>query len=330
MAGAGRAWGAAAGLALLTTVSPAVHPLLLIAVPLGLLVLAMPPPRPALIAFAAALAAVLLVGGAAGTLWYAERGWALVVGAWFVVAVVLWPSGDFIHRALAAIGAAAVSAVLVYTFQPVVFAELDWAVGERLRSTATWLTALSRGGAVALPDAAGAAVSALDLPTAVYRWAELNAWLYPALLGLSTLGGLGLAWWAYWRIGFRAERPLGRLREFRFRAELAWLVVLGALVALLAGSGSWQNALGATEAEALRVGSNLLVFMGALYLLRGAAVLLTMASGINTVSAVLAALAVVFLMPVVLATTLLVGLTDTWVDLRARWRAAEENRGRDG
>jgi hypothetical protein len=312
--GGRRGWGAAAGLALLAAISPAVHPLLLMTVPLALLVLAAPPPRPALIAFAVALAGLLLIGGAGGTLWYAERGWALVVGAWFLVAAFVWPAGSFVHRALAALAAATVSAIAIFAFAPTVWAELDWAIADRVRSGATRFAALGASPAAGLRE-----LSAL-----LYRWAELNAWLYPALVGLASLGGLGVAWWAYRRVGFRDPAPLGRMRDFRFRSELAWLVVVGALLVVLTRAGWWWPGWGASEETALRTGANLLAFMGALYLFRGIAVLATLAGGLSLGGAVVMVVAVLFLYPLVLATALFVGLTDTWVDLRARWQAGRD------
>jgi hypothetical protein len=311
----GRGWGAAAGLALLTTVSAAVHPLLLIVVPLALLLLSAPPPRPALIAIVIALAGVLLIGGAGGTLWYAERGWSLMAAGWFVVVVALWPGASFTHRALLAVGGTAASALVLLAVRATVWAELDWAVAERLRESSGRLAALGTGGA------GPAALRVPDMSALLYRWSELNAWLFPALLALSTVGGFGLAWWAYRRIGFREPAPLGRLREFRFRAELAWVVVAGAALVVLARGEWWWPGLGVPADAAVRTGANLLVFMGALYVLRGVAVLVTMAAGWGTLSLILAAVMVVVLYPLVLATALLVGLTDTWVDLRGRWQA---------
>jgi hypothetical protein len=79
---------------------------------------------------------------------------------------------------------------------------------------------------------------------------------------------------------------------------------------------------------AFRVGENATVFVGGLYLLRGAAILVWIGAAAATTvwSGVLLALAAMFLYPVVLGTALLLGIGDTWVDLRERLsRARADN-----
>jgi hypothetical protein len=80
---------------------------------------------------------------------------------------------------------------------------------------------------------------------------------------------------------------------------------------------------------AFRVGENATLFMGGLYLLRGAAILLWIGAAAATSiwSGVLLSLAALLLYPVVLGTALVLGLSDTWIDLRARLsraRAADD------
>ena len=67
-----------------------------------------------------------------------------------------------------------------------------------------------------------------------------------------------------------------------------------------------------------RTGANLLVFMAALYTLRGFAVMLWMFGTPTVLGAAFGAIIFLLLYPIVMATTLMVGLTDTWLDLRAR------------
>jgi hypothetical protein len=78
------------------------------------------------------------------------------------------------------------------------------------------------------------------------------------------------------------------------------------------------------ENVASRAGANLLTFMAALYAVRGLAVLLTLFGSPSLFGALLGALLLVMLYPIVMATTLMVGLTDTWLDLRAR-RLRQDN-----
>jgi hypothetical protein len=45
-------------------------------------------------------------------MWYFERGWALLLGAWFVVMVVVLPRRGFLTRALGAVGATTATAAI--------------------------------------------------------------------------------------------------------------------------------------------------------------------------------------------------------------------------
>ena len=76
-----------------------------------------------------------------------------------------------------------------------------------------------------------------------------------------------------------------------------------------------------------RVGYNLLFFMGALYALRGLAVVVALVLGtVGTQLPALVALGLVgvLLYPIVVAGTLLLGVTDTWLDLRSGRAKSEE------
>ena len=70
-----------------------------------------------------------------------------------------------------------------------------------------------------------------------------------------------------------------------------------------------------------RAGSNAVTFMGTLYALRGAAVLLFLAGGVSVLGAMFLALALLLVAPLVLGAALVVGLGDTWLDVRTRVRA---------
>ncbi|MGW8283185.1 MAG: hypothetical protein ACWGON_07790, partial [Gemmatimonadota bacterium] len=71
---------------------------------------------------------------------------------------------------------------------------------------------------------------------------------------------------------------------------------------------------------AFRIGENATLFMGALYLVRGVAILLWVgAATVTSVwSGVFLGLAALLLYPLVLGAALVLGLSDTWFDLRAR------------
>jgi hypothetical protein len=147
----------------------------------------------------------------------------------------------------------------------------------------------------------------VDMGRVMYQVAEMQGRLFPALLALASLAALGVAWWAFGRVGQGVGQPLSRWRDFRFRDELVWLLIAGVALLLLP-----------LDQLATRMGENLLLFMAVLYVLRGAAVLLVLGGATGPIGMVIGALLVVLLTPFVMATTFLVGLSDTWLDIRAR------------
>lgn len=296
----GRGWGVVAGLAMAAMVFSVLSPGLLIFLPLSLMLLALPPRRPGLVLLGAILAGSAFAGPARDALWYFERGWALVLGAWFVFFVVAWPSARFISRALAALAAAAASAALVLARLPGGWRNLDWTLSRRVRDAAAD-AATVWAGAANLGDWAAQVAGSL------YRVAEVQVMIQPALAALASMAALGVAWWAYRRLTVRDRAPLGSLREFRFRDDLIWVLIAGILLVVLPLGDS-----------AVRAGSNLLAFMGALYMLRGVAVLLVLLGVHGAGGAIAAGVALFLLYPVVLTASVVLGVTDTWFDLRAR------------
>ena len=99
--------------------------------------------------------------------------------------------------------------------------------------------------------------------------------------------------------------PLSPLTEFRFNDQLVWGVAVGATLCLLPAFEEGKNA-----------GYNLLLFFGALYLVRGIGVLAWIAKGRYLLIVVLT-----FIPQVFIIVTLALGLGDTWLDLRRRAKA---------
>jgi hypothetical protein len=134
--------------------------------------------------------------------------------------------------------------------------------------------------------------------------------LFPALLGVSSIGALGVA------VAIRAWLTgdsgtiFGKMRSFRFNDHLVWVWLVG-LILVLAPVGPIAE----------RIGGNAVFFMGALYILRGMAVLLSLVGGISVTAGVLGGLAAVLLYPILalmLSVMLIVGLGDTWLNVRSR------------
>jgi hypothetical protein len=146
-----------------------------------------------------------------------------------------------------------------------------------------------------------------ELQAKILEAVALNGFMFPALLGLASLSALGVAWWLFQRLSRNREPGIGPLTEFTFNDQLVWILILG-LVLLLGFSGF----LG-------RAGTNTVVFMGALFALRGMAVWLFFSGGLSIWGVLLFAVALVFFAPLIAAGAFVFGLGDTWLDLRARW-----------
>ena len=102
---------------------------------------------------------------------------------------------------------------------------------------------------------------------------------------------------------------MSSLTEFRFPDVLVWVLIAGvALLVVPLADG------------AARVGSNLVFFMGALYAVRGAAVIMFLSGGLSFFGYVLLALGLVLVPPLVLTGALVIGIGDTWLDVRTRVR----------
>ncbi len=301
-----RRWGTALALSGAVLFLYIVDAFPLIALSLAVLLLALPPHRLRYKVFAALVvlwALVLFPASSAAAL--VSRGWGLLVGGAFVLATLLRPRWSFFGRSLAAV-AGTLLLTAAWLAASGAWTTFDWMMGEHFRL----LSLITSGDLAArLPDSPWT----MDFHAASERVAEWRGSFFPALLGLQSLAALGLVWWAFLRAGTGSGEeglwePLGRLRDFRFHDQLVWVAIAG-LVLMLLPFGPL----------AARAGANVLVFMGALYALRGAAVFVFLAGrSPSIVSVIFGALAAIFLYPLVLTAALLVGLGDTWLDVRGR------------
>ena len=288
--------GAVIALALVATLASAISPALLIAVPLALLLIALPPGRSPYRIVGVILLAVLFATPPEGALWYAERGWALMMGAAFLSLVALRPGAAFVGRGILAVAISLLiaGAILLVTgaWRPV-----EWAVGHRFREAAALWTMLVQN------SSDPALAEAVDT---FRRVADLQTMLYPALLAIASLAALAVAWWGYRRLIDQSGGALAAMREFRFADHLVWLLIAGAVLLVLP--------LGDVAA---RFGANLATFMAALYVLRGAAIVIAL-TGASGASVVLMGLLAIVLLPFIIGPALIIGLSDTWLDLRRR------------
>ena len=299
-----RTWPRAAGLLLITIVLSVPSAGLVIALPF--LVLTMVLGARGLPAAVAAMLATFIVVGVPGPggIWYLERGWTVLLAGCFVGVTIRWPRSGFFPRALAAVGATGALVGLMMVIRPGSWSITNWLITEgMMRSVsvaAQWFGTIN-------PETP---LSATDLNWA-FEAAAFQGRLFPALLGLSSLSGLGVAWWAYVRLATGSGLGLAPLREFRFNDHLVWIFLVGIALVLLGSGEGWTSA-----------GGNAIVFMGGLYALRGAAVLLFLNSGVTGVGVLFFAAGMLILGRVlimgVLMGALVIGVGDTWLDLRSK------------
>jgi hypothetical protein len=255
------------------------------------------------------VAACLLLAGPGDTFVALERGWIALLAGALTVLMMLRPGRAFVPTALTALGLAAAAAALVVAVTPLSFDEVAWRVTQHFGYQARQVLGAMAEAAERTGGEAPGVVTALE--RSVGTGIRIASGVFPALLLLQSLAALALAWGLYRRLAREpVGEPVGALREFRFDDNLVWGIVL-ALVALLVPGPVGLGALGA----------NLAVFFGGLYAVRGVAVAsaLAAAAGIRGWGAVLGgSVVVLFLAPVAALAALALGVTDTWVDWRAR------------
>jgi len=292
-------WLRAVGLMAIVVVAWVGNPGILVAIPFGLLAVFLPPRRLVMLVLAGAGFGLAILGGPRTGFWYIERGWALLLGGCFLALSLRWPGGRFLSRGLGAVLGAFLGMGLVFWVRPGAWAVVDWLVRARLEmAVSTFMQAVRVArGPQAVPEA---------FETQALEVVALQGWIFPALLGLASLSALGLAWWLFTRLARRPEQGIGPLREFRFNDQLVWVLILG-VIALVTSTGVFE-----------RAGVNAVVFMGALYALRGAAVVSFLTGGLSFFGGLLLVVGFVLLAPFVIMSAVFIGLGDTWFDLRNR------------
>ncbi len=219
------------------------------------------------------------------------------------------------HRALHAVTVAAAGVAGLIVLLGTSWGEIRWWVAHRTGMTARGIigmlwTATPSGSTGA--DSTAAEHSTLQqFQTGLADLVPLIADYYPAIVAAQLVVGLVLATAICQRV---ATRPIGiplqPLRTFRFSEHLGWAAVIGLAVVLVPKLAAGKLA-----------AANMLVVVGALYALRGFAVAAFgfTALGGGAFLIILFGLIFLFLMPIVLAGALVLGVVDAGFDLRARW-----------
>lgn len=288
-----------AGFGVIAIAFAVTQPIVLVGLPLALMLVTFGPRSvmAALVVGAAVTAAAL---GDRSGLWWFERGWALLLGGAFVWMSDWRSDWGFVAKALATVWLAATVAALIFVIRPDVWMDVNALMTSRATESAASAARL-------LGDRADDAVFGL-----MQRVVALQVAVFPALLGVSSLGALGVVGTLHGWLGDSHTR-FGELRSFRFNDHLVWVWLIG-LVLILAPIGGGAD----------RIGGNAVLFMGALYVVRGAAVVLSLMGGISVMAGILGGLVALVLYPVLVVMAgamLIVGLGDTWLNVRARMRA---------
>ena len=286
-----------------------ISPVWLVLVPLALLLLAFRTEDWVSVAIAAVILGLGFAGSRPGGMeWYVPRAWSLIAGGTFVAVTAARGHTGLVGRTLGAVGLALMVVLAIGAIRPGVLQAVDW-----------WMAAEIRQAALAAGDILQQFRGNTDpdlsrqLDAAVQKWVDLQQDVYPAMLSLATLAGLGLSWFGLERLSGSVRSP-GPVRDFRFSDQLIWLLIGGLMLLVLPLGGF-----------AFRLGENATLFMGGLYLLRGTAILMWIgaAAATSVWTAALLTLAALFLYPFVLGTALVLGVSDTWLDLRARLSRAK-------
>lgn len=314
----GRGWRRVAGLLLVGSMLGITGMASMIAVPFIALSVILGARRLGALVVTGLAMVVALAGWSGDAIWHLERGWAVLLAGWFVALTLRWPAVGFFSRSLAAVLGTFAIVVVFFEAQPGNWAYVDWLVTQRIMSGAD-ATVSAMAGMARLFGDPEAQLSG-RLVTGAYQAAEQQGRAFPALLGLSSLAALGVAWWGYVRLALGNDKGIGPLRDFRFNDHLVWLFI-GGLVVLGLGSGEGAE----------RAGTNVVVFMGGLYALRGVAVVVFLSGGLSLMGFILVLFGAFLLPPLLFLGAMVIGLGDTWLDLRSRAEAlVGNNKGRGG
>ena len=288
-------WLRAGVLFVLVLLTSTARPSVLVAVPFLVLVATNLPHRYAILS-ATLIAMLIVMIGPYDGMWYLERGWALLLGGSFVGLSIVRPKMKISDRALEAVFGALMVLVILMTLIPGAWNVVDWVISDRVRATVTQVIAL--GGNEWLTPA---------FISALYQTAEVQVLIFPALTALASMSALLLSWWLFTLFSGRNEGVLGSVKNFRFNDHLIWIFVVGLFLLFTRWSEPLQ-----------RVGSNAVVFIGALCAVRGAAVIVFITGGFSVLGYAMTIFGLVIVPPIVLGGAILIGIADIYLDFRKR------------
>ena len=238
------------------------------------------------------------------------RASALFAGVTYVV-LTLFTRLSNVHRTLAALATAATAATVAFVALGTSWGEVVWWVQFRVGlATRVGIGAIWTGADT------GVGVQMSD-PAQVQGWLEstvtLAGELFGAILAVTLGMALYLATVVYRRV---AATPRGRapdrLADFRFSDHLGWAAVLSLAVVLIPKLVLLKTA-----------ATNVLLVSALLYGLRGVAVLaffLEVVGGAGVLLSLFLAVIIFVMLPVVLGGAVLLGVLDTGLDFRRRWK----------
>jgi hypothetical protein len=267
-----------------------------------------PPPLLAIAIAALSLALLWLTAISGGRLAALLSAYIVLVTAAFV-SLVLLRTDTVLKQAFRStlLGGLATALLIQLVWGIDGWGEIGWEVTREVSFTMRWIVKAS-------PAEWVEATFALYEPTV--RFMSLT---WPGMLALQTLAGLALAWQLHLRLtSLPLGAPLARFRDFAIGDAWVWGIVAWIAVLILPVSSALQVA-----------GTNLGLVAGALYVLRGAAIVVTFAEVFGISSALLviiAAAAATLAVPLlfVLPGLCTLGITDTWYQYRQRLAAARD------
>lgn len=252
---------------------------------------------------------------ASGSFAMLERAWCVVLAGTYGVMHVVMPRHRFLPRALAALAATTMIAILVLAangsgfdqLQTVVVSEID----RRLAASVDMVTqAMSSPQWQRLAQSSPTfAKFAEDSTLQLQQFSDVARHIYVAVLAIESLAALAVTWALFHRVNrARIGAPLAPLREFRFSDQLVWGLVVSIVLLVLPTFSGLRT-----------MGLNFLIFFGALYALRGLGVLAWYFAS-HRVGFVLIMIVAVLALPLTSLFSIGVGLGDTWLDWRGRPR----------